>query len=80
MLRDLSNQLWNFVPFALGPRLVQGLDITLSLLGITSLAARVSCLSEKIRTAVGSRARKQGQINVPPWFRGEGGERREVQE
>lgn len=59
MLRDLPNQLWNLVPFALGTRLVQGQDITLSLLGITSLAERVSCLSDETRMTAGDRGEKQ---------------------
>lgn len=45
MFGHLSNQFGDLIPFSLGARLVQGYDVALSLLGITSLAARVSCLS-----------------------------------
>jgi hypothetical protein len=42
VLCDLSNQFGHFFPSTLGPRLVQGRDVALPLLGVTSLDARVS--------------------------------------
>lgn len=49
VLCNLPNQFRHLVPFPLGARLIQGRAVALSLLGITSLVARVSTLAGRMR-------------------------------